>query len=203
MACEVNIFYTHLHPLILIPSNPLSPTAAMQKSTKSGASKTPCPPSSSSQRRQKSKNTACKKTKKQISTNGHARSSTFFSPMYTPIRTLPTFTHLQHLPHNLRRLLIRLEQLLALLPLGLDLIVLVQQLLEQILFIQRTDKPILHRVLRVVDEEVHNGLGDLIGHGFAHNVEVRGDEAPDEFRLEGFALREGGRGFGVRGLRGC
>jgi hypothetical protein len=46
---------------------------------------------------------------------------------------------------------------------------------------------------------MHDGLGDLVGDGFAHNVEVGGDEAADEFGFEGFALGEGGFG-GLLGL---
>ena len=42
----------------------------------------------------------------------------------------------------------------------------------------------------MVDEEVHDGFGDLVGDGFAHDVEVGGYEAADEFRLQGFALCE-------------
>ena len=42
---------------------------------------------------------------------------------------------------------------------------------------------------------MHDGLGDLVGDGFAHDVEVGGDEAADEFGFEGFAFGE----FGVFG----
>ena len=38
---------------------------------------------------------------------------------------------------------------------------------------------------------MHDGLGDLVGDGFAHNVEVGGDEGADELGFHGFAVREG------------
>lgn len=44
---------------------------------------------------------------------------------------------------------------------------------------------------------MHDGLGDLVRDRFAHDVEVRGDEAADELGFECFAFGE----FGV--LRGC
>ena len=46
----------------------------------------------------------------------------------------------------------------------------------------------------MVDEQVHDGFGDLIGDGFAHDVEVAADEAANEFGFEGFAFGEGGAG---------
>jgi len=44
---------------------------------------------------------------------------------------------------------------------------------------------------------VHDSLGDLIGDGFADNVEVGGDEAADEFGFEGFAISEVRRGVEI------
>lgn len=122
----------------------------------------------------------------------HNKSNHLLPPLRRPSDTL------QHLADNLGRFLVRLEQLLALLPLGLDRVVLVQQLLEQVFFIQLADEPVLHHVFRVVDQQVHDGLGDLVGDGLAHDVEVGGDEAADELCLEGLALGEGRGGFGFR-----
>ena len=51
----------------------------------------------------------------------------------------------------------------------------------------------------MVDEQVHDSLGDLVGDGLAHDVEVGRDEPADEVCLEGFAFRQGGVGrVGVR-----
>lgn len=100
--------------------------------------------------------------------------------------------HLQNLPNNLRRLLIRCEQLLTLLPLLLDSIILIEQLSKQILTIQFADQPVLHFIPTVIDEEMHDRLGDLIGNGLPHDVKIRRDEAADQFGFEGFALGEGG-----------
>jgi hypothetical protein len=126
-----------------------------------------------------------------------------FSPLPFPhapphLKPPPTL-HLQHLPHNLRRLLIRSQQLLTLLPLLLDAIILIEQLPKQILPIQLAHQPILHFIPAVVYQEVHDGLGDLIGDGLAHDVEIRRDEAADEFGFEGFALGQGRFG-GLFGL---
>lgn len=79
---------------------------------------------------------------------------------------------LQNLTNNLGSLAIRLEQLLALLALLLDAVVLVEELLKEGLLVQLADKAVLDDVLAVVDEEVHDGLGDLVGDGLADDVEV-------------------------------
>ena len=98
---------------------------------------------------------------------------------------------LQHLPNDLRSLLVRREQLLAFLPLGLDVVVLVQKLLEQVLLVQLADEAVLHDVFGVIDQQVHDRLGHLVGDGLADDIEVRRDETPDQFCLESFALCEG------------
>lgn len=71
------------------------------------------------------------------------------------------------------------KQLLALLPLSLDAIVLIQQITKILLLIQFTNQSILHYIFRVVDEEMHDGFRNLVGDGFTHDVEVGGDEAAD------------------------
>ena len=51
---------------------------------------------------------------------------------------------------------------------------------------------------------MHDGLGYLVGDRLAHDVEVRGDKAADQFGFKGFALGEGRLG-GLFGLQkeGC
>ena len=59
----------------------------------------------------------------------------------------------------------------------------------------------MHDVFAMVDEQMHDGFGDLVGDGLTHDVEVGGDEAADELRFEGFAVGEVGRCVEVRGGR--
>ena len=47
-------------------------------------------------------------------------------------------------------------------------------------------------VFAVIDQQVHDCLGDLISDGFTHDIEVRGDESADEFSLESFPVTESG-----------
>jgi hypothetical protein len=108
---------------------------------------------------------------------------------------------LQHFANNLGRLLVSLEQLLALLALGLDGVVFVQKFLEQVLLVQRADQSVLNAILRVVDQKMHDGLGYLIRNCLTNNVEVRGNEATDEFRLQSFTFCECGSRLWVGGLR--
>jgi hypothetical protein len=104
---------------------------------------------------------------------------------------VPQYPTLQDLADNLRGLLVSAEQLLALLALALDRVVLIEQFLEQLLLVQLADKTVLHDVFTVVDEQVHNSLGHLIGGSLANNREVRADKTANELGLEGFALGEG------------
>lgn len=104
---------------------------------------------------------------------------------------LSSYFFLQNLANNLGRLAVRLEQLLALLTLLLDAVVLVEEFLKQGLLVQLADEAVLDDVLAVVDEEVHDGLGDLVGDGLADNVEVGGDEGADELCFHGLALGHG------------
>jgi hypothetical protein len=108
---------------------------------------------------------------------------------------------LQHLTDDLGRLLVRLEQLLALLALRLDCVVFVEELLEQVFLVKGADETVLHAVFGVVDQQVHDGFGDLVGDGLAHDIEVGGNETADELCLERLALCECGGGLGVGGLR--
>ena len=48
----------------------------------------------------------------------------------------------------------------------------------------------------MVDEQVHDCFGHLVGNRFAHDVEVRCDQPPNQICLEGFAFGEG-RGCAV------
>lgn len=55
----------------------------------------------------------------------------------------------------------------------------------------------------MVDEQVHDGLGDLVGDTFANDVEVGRDQAADEFSFEGFPFGQDRRlGDGGVGLKG-
>lgn len=80
---------------------------------------------------------------------------------------------LQYLTDNLGGLLVRLEQLLALLALSLDCVILVQQLLEEIFLVQRRHQTVLYNILGVVDQQMHDRLGHLVSNSLSHNVEVR------------------------------
>lgn len=55
----------------------------------------------------------------------------------------------------------------------------------------------MNDVFAVVDEEVHDGFGDLICDGFADDIEVGGNESLDEFGFEGFPVGEGRFGIFV------
>lgn len=103
----------------------------------------------------------------------------------------------QHLANNPCRFLVRHQQLLTLLPLLLDAVILVQQLAEQVFSVQFTDETILNLVAAVVHQEVHDGLGDLVGDRFSDDVKVRADQSADEFGLEGLAFRQSRFGSGV------
>ena len=82
---------------------------------------------------------------------------------------------LDYLANNLGGLPVGVEKLLAFLALLLDAVVLVQELFEHGLLVQLADEAVLHHVLAVVDQEVHDGLGHLVGDGLANDVEVGGD----------------------------
>ena len=120
-----------------------------------------------------------------------------FSNKNAPPSILPQL--LEHLAHDPARLTVHAQQTLALLALFADALVFVEQLLEHVLLVELADEAVLHDVLAVVDEEVHDGFGDLVGDGLAHDVEVGGDEAADELGFEGFAVGERGGGV-VEGL---
>jgi len=111
--------------------------------------------------------------------------------------------HLKHLSHNFRCFLVCLEQLFALLPFCLDVVILIQQLCKKILFIEFTDESVLNNILGVVDKEMHNSFGNLVGDSFTNNIEVGRNEAANEFCLEGFALGESGACFGLGWLPFC
>lgn len=42
----------------------------------------------------------------------------------------------------------------------------------------------------MVDQEMHDRFGNLIGDGLSYDVEVRRDQTSDEFSLHGFAFGE-------------
>src|SRR5690606_31196533 len=101
-----------------------------------------------------------------------------------------------NLTDNLGRLALCLEQLLTLLALLLDGIVFIQELLEERLFVQLADETVLDNFLAVVDQQVHDGLGNLVGNGFPDNVEIGADKGTNELRLHGLAIRHGGLSIG-------
>ena len=88
-----------------------------------------------------------------------------------PPKRFPTLS-LQDLANDLRCLLVSAEELLALLALALDRVILVQQLLEELLLVQLADKTVLDNVFAVVDEQVHDGFGDLVGSRLAYDGKV-------------------------------
>lgn len=102
---------------------------------------------------------------------------------------------LQYLTDDSRRLLVCRQELLTLFSLRLDGVIFVEQLLKQLLFVQLADESVLHNILGVIDEQMHDSFGDLIGSGFTDNVEVGRDESADELGFQGLAL---GQSWGIR-----
>ena len=82
------------------------------------------------------------------------------------------------------------KQFLALLPLGFDTIVLIQQVSKEVFLVKLTHQPVLHNIFTVVDKQVHDSFGDLVGDGFADDVEVGRDEGADEFCFQSLSLGE-------------
>ncbi len=87
----------------------------------------------------------------------------------TPLRTK---NNLQDVTDDLSRVFVSTEQLLTLLPLCLDGVIFVQQLLKQVLLVKLSYQSILHHIFGVVDQQVHDGLGNLVGDSLAYDVEV-------------------------------
>lgn len=102
------------------------------------------------------------------------------------------YSFLQHLADDLGGLAVGLEKLLALLALLLDAVVLVEELLKESFPVELADKTVLDDVFAVVDEEMHDGLGNLVGDRLADDVEVGRDEGPDELCLHGLAICHSG-----------
>ena len=74
--------------------------------------------------------------------------------------------------HNLGCFSIRLEQLLAFLSLFLYRVILIQQLFEKSFLVELTDQPVLNNIFRMVDQQVHHSLWDLISYRLSHNIKV-------------------------------
>lgn len=91
------------------------------------------------------------------------------------------------------------KQLLTLLPLRFDPIILIKQISEEVFLVELTDQPILHNIFAVVDEQVHDRFGDLVGDGLTDNVEVGRNEGADEFCLQSFPFCK--LGIALRWLR--
>ena len=92
-----------------------------------------------------------------------------------------------HLRQRFERIFIRIQERLHARPLRNDRLVLIQQALEHIGFIQSCHQPILDLSRRMVDEEVHDSFGDEVLDGLPHDAEVRRDEVPNEGRFHFFA----------------
>lgn len=91
------------------------------------------------------------------------------------------------------------KQLLTLLPLRFDSIVLIQQIPEEVFFVEFTHQPVLHNIFAVVDKQVHDRFGNLVSNGFTDDVEIGRNEGADEFCFQCFPLGEFGIALG--GLR--
>lgn len=98
---------------------------------------------------------------------------------------------LYNVANNLGGFSIGVKKFLTLLSLLLDIVVFVEELLEQALLVQLRDESVLYDILAVVDEEVHDSLGNLVNDGLADNVEVRRDQGPNELSLHGLAVSQG------------
>src|SRR5437764_6007290 len=79
---------------------------------------------------------------------------------------------LQNLTYNPRCLPVGSQQLLAFLSFLLDSVVFVQEVTEEVFFVELTNKTILHFVSRVVDQEVHDRLRHLVSDGFTDDVKI-------------------------------
>ena len=84
------------------------------------------------------------------------------------------------------------KQLLTLLPLRLDPIVFIQQIPEEVLFVELTHQPVLHNIFAVVDKQVHDRFRNLVRNSLTDDVEVGRNEGADEFGFQGFSLAEFG-----------
>lgn len=91
------------------------------------------------------------------------------------------------------------KQFLTLLPLGFNPIVLIQQIAEEVFFVEFTHQPVLHNIFAVIDKQVHDRFGNLVSDGFPDDVEVGRNEGADEFCFQSFPLGE--FGIALRGLR--
>ena len=94
------------------------------------------------------------------------------------------------LTQRLERLAIRIKQRLDPLPLCDERLVLVQQPVKQLGLVQARHEPVLHVLTRVIDEEVHDGLGDEVLNALSDNAKVRRDQPAEERRLHFFPLRQ-------------
>ena len=79
---------------------------------------------------------------------------------------------LQNLTYNPRRLPVGSQQLLAFLSFLLDSVVFVQEVTEEVFFVELTNKTILHFVSRVVNQEVHDRFRHLVSDGFTDDVKI-------------------------------
>ena len=91
-----------------------------------------------------------------------------------------------------------MQEFFALLPLCLDAIILVEQLGKELFLVEFTDQSVLYNLLTMVDEEMHDSLGDLVGYGLADNIKVGRNQPPDQFCFQQFTVGEGGLGIVIQ-----
>lgn len=113
------------------------------------------------------------------------------TPIYLVLKLRRERSSLYDFANNLGGFSIRLEELLALLTVLLDGVIFVEELLEEGLLVELRDEAVLHHVLAVIYEEVHDGLGNLVGNGLADNVEIGRNEGPDEVCLHDLTVGQG------------
>lgn len=69
-----------------------------------------------------------------------------------------------------------IEHRLALCALRTEVIVLLEQIVKQFLLVKSGNETVLDSLARVVDEQMHNRLGDQVLDRFTGDVEVRCDQ---------------------------
>jgi len=81
-----------------------------------------------------------------------------------------------------------IQHCFALCTLCAQVVVLLEQVIEELLLVESCYQTVLHRLARVVDEQVHHGLGDKILDRLASNVEIGRDQGADQLRLHVLAF---------------
>ena len=97
---------------------------------------------------------------------------------------------LEHLLDDAVSLAINTEELRALVAFLSDILVLIEERIEKLGFVENRDKPVLNIHLDVVHQQVHDSLRNLIANRFPHDSEIRDDESLNELGLHAFLVRE-------------